>query len=133
MTSQYGQGDATFQAAGAEPGIRELVTQFYANMATNHPQLFELHSDTTTAAIDKLASFLCGWMGGPRLYQEKYGPISIPGVHAHLVVDDRLRDEWLACMATALKSMDYPQALQTYLLEQLSKPAQMIRKTSRTD
>ncbi len=125
----YGQADATYQAAGGEPGIRRLVDHFYDIMAVEHPCIFGWHPEDISVSRDKLARFLCGWMGGPRRYQEKYGSISIPGVHAHLHVDAAARDEWLACMAKALGKMDYPQSLNRYLLEQLAVPAEVVRKT----
>ncbi len=71
-------------------------------------------------------------MGGPRRYSEKYGPISIPGAHAHLNVTERERDQWLGCMAKALAQQDYPQNLIAYLLQQLFVPAERIRTTTTT-
>jgi hemoglobin len=128
-TATYGQGEATFQAAGGEAGIRKLVDHFYDIMASEpmYQRIYDWHPDDTTAR-DKLARFLCGWMGGPRRYQEHYGPISIPAVHQHLPVTATERDMWLGCMAQALAQQDYPQALRDYLLEQFSFPAELIRR-----
>ena len=83
----YGHGDATFRAAGGEQGIRQLVDSFYDIMSEKpqYERIFRWHPDPHEAR-DKLARFLCGWMGGPRRYHEKYGAISIPKVHAHLAV-----------------------------------------------
>ena len=129
----YGQEDATYQAAGGQPGVRKLVDAFYDEMSTNpdYKRIYDWHPDVN-AARDRLARFLCGWMGGPRLYQETYGPISIPGVHRHLAVTHVEKDMWLSCMRAALNRQDYPEDLQRYLLEQLGKPAEMIRKMSET-
>ena len=126
----YGVGDATYQAAGGESGIRQLVDHFYDIMAQDHPRIFNWHPEDNEASRDKLASFLCGWMGGPRRYHEKYGPISIPGVHAHLAVDAAARDEWLACMSKALTKMGYPEEFKDYLLTQLAVPAEYIRQAT---
>ena len=89
------------------------------------------HPADNTLSRDKLARFLCGWMGGPRRYHEKYGPISIPGVHAHLQVTEKERDQWLSCMAKALAQQDYPDTLVNYLLKHLYVPAERVRATSR--
>ena len=126
----YGEGDATFQAVGGEVGIRALVDHFYDIMQLDDPRIYSWHPKDISMSRDKLASFLCGWMGGPRVYAEKYGPISIPGVHAHLAVDIDAKNEWLGCMAKALVKMEYPQALQDYLLTQLAVPANHIQKHS---
>ena len=129
----YGVGDATFQAAGGEEGIRALVDQFYDIMARDYPRIFSWHPSDTSTSRDKLARFLCGWMGGPRRYAEKYGSINIPGVHAHLTVDASARDEWLSCMAQAIQEMNYPDTLSEYLLAQLFVPADRIRQLTESN
>lgn len=125
----YGQGDNTFQAAGGQAGIRRLVDAFYDRMASEpaYATIYGWHPDGQLAR-DKLALFLCGWMGGPRLFRERFGTISLPGVHAHLPVTAAERDQWLACMAHALSQQAYPESLKTYLLEQLSVPAERVRQ-----
>jgi hemoglobin len=130
-----GQADATYKAAGKERGIRRLVETFYEIMST-HPDfatIWSWHTETVETAADKLSRFLCGWMGGPRLYQEAYGAISIPRSHSHLNVTETERDQWLECMRRALAQQDYPDELVQYLLVELAKPAEMIRRTSQTN
>lgn len=130
MTDQppYGTGDATFQAAGGEEGIRRLVDRFYDIMASDpkFATIWSWHPTDHEMSRDKLARFLCAWMGGPRRFSEKYGPISIPQAHRHLPVTSAEQDQWLTCMAQALAEQDYPQALVDYLLEQLAVPAGRI-------
>ena len=41
-----------------------------------------MHPQDLAPARDKLTRFLCGWLGGPKLYAEKYGSIVIPQFHA---------------------------------------------------
>ena len=131
-TPRYGEGDATFQAVGGEQGVGALVDEFYRIMATNpaYATIRGWHPDDLTESRDKLARFLCGWMGGPRRYSEKYGPMSIPGVHAHLDVGEAERDQWLDCMADAIAARDLPRDLADYLLRQLAVPAERVRVTS---
>ena len=125
----YGDGDTTYRALGGEQGIRRLVDQFYDIMSTEaaYKKIFSWHPDQASSR-DKLARFLCGWSGGPRLYQEKYGSISIPRVHQHLPITETERDQWIACMTEALDAMEYPEALRQYLIEQLSIPAELVRR-----
>ena len=131
-TPAYGTQDATFQAAGGESGIRRLVDAFYDVMDEDErfADIRHMHPADLTVSRDKLARFLCGWMGGPRRYREKYGPITIPGAHAHLGVTAKERDQWLACMAAALATQDYPDTLVEYLLTQLAVPAERIRQVN---
>ncbi|MBL6707899.1 MAG: group II truncated hemoglobin [Pseudomonadales bacterium] len=133
MHDQYGQRDATFQAAGGEAGVCQLVNDFYDIMSSNpnYRRIYDWHPDGNSAR-DKLARFLCGWMGGPRRYQETYGPINIPNAHRHLWVTNLEKDMWLNCMREALARQNYPKVLEVYLVDQLSAPAEMIRRTCET-
>jgi hemoglobin len=85
------------------------------------------HPENHQESRDKLVCFLSGWMGGPVLYREKYGPIDIIKVHAHLKVTMDERDLWLACMRAAMDTLAYPDSLKEYLFKQLSIPAERIR------
>lgn len=136
---KYGEGDATYQAAGQEAGVRRLVDTFYNIMGTSeaYQTIWNMHPnaapDDRERSRDKLARFLCAWMGGPRLYKQKYGAISIPGVHAHLPIRAEEHDQWLSCMSDALEQQDYPATLRTYLLKQLAVPAGRIVATCSPD
>lgn len=127
--THYGEGDASFQAAGGISGITALVERFYAVMDVL-PQAREiryLHPDDLTTSKDKLARFLCGWLGGPRRYHEVYGPISIPGVHARFPIGAAERDAWLECMRRAIDEQPYAEGFKAYLLQQLAVPAERVR------
>jgi hemoglobin len=111
--SEYGSGDATYQAAGRQIGIRKLVDCFFDLMGGDpkYATIYDWHPEDKEMARDKLALFLCGWMGGPKPFIEKYGSIRIPEVHKHLAITALERDLWLDCMARALAEQDYPSAL----------------------
>lgn len=126
---QYGVGDASFQAAGGEEGIRKLVDAFYDAMETlpEVAVIRHMHPQSLDMARDKLARFLCGWLGGPKLYAEKYGAIHIPKAHSHLPIGSSERDEWMLCMQHALAQQDYADDFKVYLLTQLFVPAERCR------
>ncbi len=126
---RYGDGDASFQAAGGRTGIRRLVDNFY-DLMEQLPETQEiraLHPADLTQSRDKLARFLCGWLGGPQLYREKYGSIRIPSAHAHLNIGTKQRDAWLLCMHKALEQQPYAESFKAYLIEQLAIPAERCR------
>jgi hemoglobin len=129
----YGFEDASFKAAGGVEGIQKLVEDFYRIMdeLPEATVIRKMHPDDLDVSVDKLARFLCGWLGGPRLYQEKYGSISIPAVHAHLVIGEHERDSWLRCMQEAIYLQSYPHDFAEYLLIQLRVPAERILQTSK--
>ncbi|MGB5097407.1 MAG: group II truncated hemoglobin [Porticoccaceae bacterium] len=128
----YGEGDASFQAAGGVEGLRRLVADFYRMMDTlpEAATIRAMHPSDLSGSADKLHRFLCGWLGGPKLYGEKYGSIHIPSAHAHLAIGERERDAWLLCMERALARQDYPQAFRDYLLRALFRPAEASRLAS---
>tara|TARA_R110002096_G_scaffold23856_1_gene75689 strand:+ start:107 stop:529 length:423 start_codon:yes stop_codon:yes gene_type:complete len=124
----FGIGDASYQAAGGESGIRELVDAFYDEMEIEPAaaKVRAMHPADLATSRDKLARFLCGWLNGPNRYREKYGPISIPGSHAHLSISQRERDAWLLCMERAIAKQPYSDAFRHYLYAQLSVPANRV-------
>lgn len=115
--AEYGHGDTTYQAAGGQAGIRKLVDCFFDFMASDakYSVIYDWHPQDKEVSRDKLALFLCGWMGGPRPFVEKYGQIRIPEVHRHLAITAVERDLWLDCMSRALNVQDYPPDLVKYL------------------
>lgn len=129
----YGHEDCSFKAAGGAEGIQKLVEDFYRIMdERSHATVIRnMHPDDLDISVDKLARFLCGWLGGPRLYNEKYGSISIPAVHAHLVIHEGERDSWLSCMQEAISLQSYAADFAEYLLVQLRVPAERIFQTSK--
>ena len=125
---QFGKGDISFQAAGGQAGILKLVEAFYRVMEarTDAKEIRDMHPDDLAVSIDKLARFLCGWMGGPKLYSEKYGGIAIPPAHAHLPIGEAEKAAWLTCMACALEEQHYVPEFKKYLMVQLAVPAGRI-------
>ena len=128
----YGEGDATYRAAGELEGIRLLVDVFYRIMdeLPEAQKIRRMHPSDLTISRDKLTRFLSGWTNGPKIYAEKYGPIRIPPAHAHLRVGPAEREAWLTCMALALKERDYPPDFVAYLLRELRVPAERIVQVS---
>ena len=129
----YGEGDASYRAAGEREGITRLVDDFYRIM-DEWPEaetIRRMHPSDLAESRDKLARFLCGWLNGPKLYSEKYGPIKIPRAHAHLRVGPAERDAWLGCMERAIALQDYAPEFATYLLRELGVPAERIVQVSR--
>ena len=126
---KYGNDDSSYRAAGEYAGIRQLVDYFYDQMASlpEARRIFEMHPPKIEQSREKLADFLSGWLGGPRVYQEKRGEIRLPMVHRHLDIGVAERDAWLKCMQLAIAQMPWDMEFKTYLLAQLSIPAERIR------
>lgn len=132
-TPLYGFSDTSFQAAGGIDGIRKLVDDFYLEMDALPEAVVirKMHKTDLSESRDKLTLFLCGWMGGPGLYHEKYGSINIHRDHAHLPIGEAERDAWLLCMERSIAKQGYSPEFSTYLLAQLKIPAERIFATSK--
>lgn len=126
---QYGVEDASYQAAGGFEGLQQLVNDFYDIMGElpEAAKIRAMHPADLTVSKDKLARFLAGWLGGPRLYRETYGPIAIPAAHSHLNIGAEERDAWLLCMQHALAKAPYTTEFKNYLLSALAVPAERCR------
>lgn len=127
---RYGTGDASFLAAGGQAGLRQLVDTFFDRMENDErfSTISALHPEDKGISRDKLARFLCGWLGGPKLYNEKYGAIGIPRVHAHLAITKLERDQWLTCMTESVEEQPFAAEFKKYLMQQLYVPAEAVRQ-----
>ena len=126
---RFGDGDNSYRAAGGENGIRQLVNDFYDQMDSLPQTRFirDMHDTDLGPSRDKLFRFLSGWLGGPALYQEKYGSINVPQAHHHLSIGRHERDAWLLCMQKALEKQPYQENFKQYLMTELAKPAEACR------
>ena len=132
MPKEPGSENTTYHAVGGHGGVVQLVDDFYDAMEKlpKAQKIRAMHKPGLTESRDKLVYFLSGWMGGPRIYGEKYGDINIPMAHQHIRIDADDRDAWLLCMKDALSKQNYPESLQTYLLDNLAFPANKIHQVS---
>jgi hemoglobin len=121
-----------YQAAGELTGITKLVDEFYFNMDTlpEAETIRSMHPPDLAESRKKLTYFLCGWLGGPRLFHEHYGPISIPGAHKRFPIGYEERDAWLLCMQRAIAVQPYSDQFKDYLLAALSIPAERVRQVN---
>lgn len=128
MLLNYGCQDHSFIAAGGIEGIHKLTNDFYDYMEsqTFAKSIRSMHPDDLSVTRDKLALFLISWLGGPRLLQEKYGPINIPRVHMPYAIGEEHKRAWLRCMKLAIADQKYPIKFVEYLITQLKVPANRI-------
>ena len=93
-----------YERIGGDAQVRALVDRFYQLM-DELPEAWEirkLHPADLSTSRQKLYEFLCGWMGGPPLYTEKYGHPMLRRRHLPFPIGQRERDQWLMCMRPAL-------------------------------
>lgn len=126
----YGKGDSSYQAAGGLEGLEKLSDAFYGYMQTlpEAQTILAMHTNDMQESRKKLAYFLSGWLGGPKLYRQTYGSILIPKAHSHLAIGEQERDAWMLCMERAVNDQPYKEDFKQYLLKQLFVPAEFTRR-----
>ena len=108
-----------FERLGGETGVRALVDRFYDLMDLNPgaAELRALHPTTLDGSRDKLYWFLCGWLGGPQHYTDRYGHPMLRARHLPFRIGFLERDQWLACMQQAMTELAVEPALALRLAE----------------
>ena len=93
-----------YQLIGGEEGIRRLVNRFYDIMQSDEQakELFAIHPQPLDAIRQKFYEYLSGWLGGPGLYEEKYGHPRLRARHLPFKVNNPMRDQWMYCMERAM-------------------------------
>jgi hemoglobin len=118
-----------FDWVGGEAAVRALVDRFYdlMDIEPSYRELRVVHGSTLADARDKLFWFLCGWLGGPSHYTERFGHPRLRMRHMPFAIGVLERDQWLACMDQAMRESDLDLALRTRLNESFSKTADWMR------
>ena len=118
-----------FDWVGGEAAVRALVDRFYdlMDIEPGYRELRVVHGSTLADARDKLFWFLCGWLGGPSHYNERFGHPRLRMRHMPFAIGVIERDQWLACMDQAMRESDLDPALRTRLNESFFKTADWMR------
>jgi hemoglobin len=108
-----------FDRMGGEPGVRALVDRFYdlMDLEPAYAVLRGVHGSTLAEARDKLNWFLCGWLGGPDHYVQRFGHPRLRARHLPFSIGQVERDQWLACMVQAMQEC----GVETALAERLER------------
>jgi len=118
-----------FERFGGEPGVRALVDAFYDHMDLDEEfaGIRKLHPETLDGSRDKLYWFLCGGLGGPSHYIERFGHPKLRMRHLPFAIGEAERDAWLACMRLALVDCAVDPKVSAWLMAQLFGTADWMR------
>lgn len=96
--------DTPFDQIGGEAKVTELVERFYdlMDLESAYVALRATHGSTLANARQRLCWFLCGWMGGPQHYTDRFGHPKLRLRHMPFKIGFTERDQWLACMDQAM-------------------------------
>ena len=121
--------DTPFEWIGGESGVRVLTERFYdlMDLEPGYAALRAAHGSTLADARQKLFWFLCGWLGGPDHYIERFGHPRLRMRHLPFSIGIRERDEWLACMDQAMRETGVDEALRQRLSQSFFQTADWMR------
>ncbi|RYZ12533.1 MAG: globin [Comamonadaceae bacterium] len=126
--------DTPFEWIGGEPRVRALVDRFYDLMELEpaYADLRGVHGNTLDNARERLFWFLCGWLGGPQHYTDRFGHPMLRARHLPQQIGGhsigiRERDQWLACMDQAMGECGVDDALRTRLRQSFFQTADWMR------
>ena len=120
-----------FDWIGGEPRVRALVDRFYdlMDIEPSYRELRAAHGSLLDDARDKLFWFLCGWLGGPSYYEDRFGHPRLRMRHMPFAIGILERDQWLACMDQAMGETGVPKDLRARLRESFFRTADWMRNT----
>lgn len=119
-----------YDRVGGEDGLRTLVETFY-DIIEFEPEgrgLYILHLRGHGVAHSRIEqfNFLSGFLGGPRLYVEKYGHSDVREMHVHVEIDAEARDAWLNCMSIAIDRVGLPADIKARLMAPFTRVATIL-------
>jgi len=123
-----------YHRLGGDAGIEAFVSRLYDVMASD-PQaahIWKWHPDGMDEVKARLRAFLSGWLGGPAVYPEIYGPPMMRRRHMAFPIGPKERDVWLACARSALSQTVPDQAARADLDYALTGMAEHMRNTDKT-
>ena len=93
-----------------EANIFKMMEDFYRELETS--AIRHMFPQDMIAASKKSAAFFVGLLGGPPLYQQRYGSPMMRARHLPCPIDEAARQEWLLCferiLGQAVEKYDFP-------------------------
>ena len=120
-----------FEWIGGEDKVKALVERFY-DLMDLEPQYGELraaHGSELARARQNLFWFLCGWMGGPQHYTDRFGHPRLRMRHMPFSIGLKERDQWVACMDQAMAETTVPEGLRAKLNASFFQTADWMRNS----
>ena len=118
-----------FEWMGGEERVKALIERFYdlMDLEPEFARLRQVHGPSQDQTRERTFWFLCGWLGGPQYYTEKFGHPRLRARHMHVPIGIQERDEWLACMDRAMGETGVPEDLRAHLRTSLFQTADWMR------
>ena len=121
--------ETPFAWIGGEDAVRALTERFYdlMDLEPAYTQLRAAHGTDLANARQRLFWFLCGWLGGPQHYTDRFGHPRLRARHMPFAIGITERDQWLACMDQAMVETGVDADLRKRLNESFFQTADWMR------
>ncbi len=118
-----------YEWIGGEARVKALIERFYdlMDLDPEYAQLRSVHGPSLEQSRESTFMFICGWLGGPQHYTEKFGHPRLRARHMHVPIGIQERDEWLACMDRAMGETAVPEQLRVKLRASFFQTADWMR------
>ena len=120
-----------FEWIGGEDKVKALVDRFYdlMDLEPAYRELRAAHGTELDRARQNLFWFLCGWLGGPQHYTDRFGHPRLRMRHMPFRIGIQERDQWVACMDQAMGETGVPADLRARLRDSFMQTADSMRNT----
>jgi hemoglobin len=89
------------------------------DLEPRYAELRAMHPTPLDGSRDKLHWFLCGWLGGPQHYIERFGHPRLRARHLPYPIGIEARDQWLTCMGLAMAQIGEAGGFTAFMQERL--------------
>jgi hemoglobin len=130
-----GLGPTPYELIGGREPVLRLAARFYEVMERDEPALAAVHAQAPGGGIDpgvkeRFGLFLVGWLGGPQDYMAQHGHPRLRMRHAHVPVNEAMRDAWVRCMRRAMDENGVRGPVRGYLDQRFAEVADFLRNTA---
>jgi hemoglobin len=126
-THPWGEADTPYEEIGGADAVRQLADAFYDVIEEESPTIRAMLPASTKNTRNKFTMYLSGWLGGPPLYEERWGHPRLRMRHMPFPIGTAESEEWMRCMRLAMDRVDMGQPLRAFLEERLGQLALQMR------
>lgn len=122
--------ESLYERVGGQTQLAKLANRFYDVMMRDQvaSTVLNMHPNDLTRSRKRLEHYLCEWFGGPKLFGEPYVNAEwIKLRHKHLDIGLDERNQWMHCMTTAMRELDFDPSLQQELTNKFFELSGFIR------
>ncbi|WP_102794878.1 group II truncated hemoglobin [Bowmanella denitrificans] len=118
-----------YDLIGGKDTTYKLCHRFYDIMQSDPKasELLAIHQADLTQTRQKFYEFMSGWLGGPPLFEQKYGHPRLRARHLHAKINQQMINQWLYCMNQALEDCVADSRLRQVIWQNLVPLAQHMK------